>query len=96
MPLRKNILTVILAVLVFFVGLWKLEQTNRFKFLFQSREDTKIEQRTKALALKKRRIYESNPNLDFDLLRVTSGHASRSSGISHDFGYRNIIGPERR
>ena len=82
--------------MILFVGLWKLEQSNKFKFSFESRALAQSEKKAKLIAIQKRRKYESNPNLDFDLLRITSGHSSPSSDVGNTFGQNNIISYHRK
>jgi len=79
------------AALVSLFGIWKLEHSGKFRFSIQATESAKMEKKAKMLALKKRRIYETNPNLDFDVPRVSVGHSSAGSGVGSTFGQRNIV-----
>ena len=89
-------MAIISAIVVLLLGLWKLEHSFNFRFAAASMENAKMEKKAKQLALKKRRIYESNPNLDFDLPNIFGGHFSQSSGVANTFGQRNIVSPDRR
>ena len=89
-------LTIISAVFVLLFGIWKLEHSGKFRFSIEATESAKTEKKAQMLALKKRRIYETNPNLDFDLPRVSAGHSSAGSGVGSTFGQRNIVNHDGR
>ena len=95
---RTKAIAAIAMVLIIFFGLWKLENSSRYETSLVELRGVKSATAAKQLAAKKRRIYEGNPAMDFELqdIRVFGGRDNPAHAIAYTYGYRNIIGPAKK
>ena len=96
-PRSKAAAAIVLIAGVFF-GLWKLEAyKSRFDSTIPSLAGTKSAP-VKQIAAKKRKVYQGNPALDFEVqdIRVFGGRDDPSQSVARTYGYKNIIAPDRK
>ena len=98
MPLfsHKKAIAYAVSAVVLFIALWTLERSRHYDFSIRAAAEQKLAKETKILLDKKRRAYESNPNLDFDFpsINFSGGKSLPGHDVANTYGHKNIIGQE--